>query len=95
MNDVKRNTLSTSIARKELADILNRASYAHERTIVTRNGKPVAAIVSLEDLEAMEALEDQMDLQAARRSLKDAKAGGGTKNFKEFLKERGIRPDKD
>ena len=88
------STVSTSTARKDLADILNRASYAHERTVVTRNGKPVAAIVSLEDLEAMEALEDQMDLQAARESLKDAREGGGTKNFKAFLKERGIQPDK-
>ena len=88
------STVSTSTARRELADILNRASYAQERTVITRKGKPVAAVVSLEDLEAMEALEDQMDLQAAHESLKDAKEGGGTKNFREFLKERGIQPDK-
>lgn len=78
-------TVSTSEARKELADILNRAAYAHERTTVTRNGKPVAAIVPLDDLEAMEALEDMMDIRAARESLQDAEEHGGTMEVGEFL----------
>ena len=46
-------TVSTSTARKDLADILSRAVYAQERTVVTRYGKPVVTIVSMEDLEAI------------------------------------------
>jgi prevent-host-death family protein len=78
-------TVSTSEARKDFADLLNRAAYAHERTEITRKGKPVAAIVPLEDLEAMIALEDAMDVRAARESLKDAEENGGTMDFDDFI----------
>lgn len=45
----------------------------------------MAAIVPLDDLGAMEALEDAMDIRAARRSLKDAKDNGGTVDAKAFF----------
>ena len=34
-------------ARKDLADILNRAAYGKERVVLTRRGKDVAAIVPM------------------------------------------------
>ena len=56
--------------RNSLGDIINRVSFAHERTTVTKNGKNVAAIIPLEDLELLEHLETQADratLEEARR----------------------------
>ncbi len=52
-------------ARGRFAEILNRAAYGGERIILERRGKPVAAVVSMEDLENLTALEDEADLRAA------------------------------
>jgi prevent-host-death family protein len=41
-------------ARDELADLINRVAYGHERIILTRHSKPVACIVPPEDLERLE-----------------------------------------
>lgn len=43
-------------ARARLRDLVCRAAYAGERITITRNGSPAAALVSLEDLRALEAL---------------------------------------
>jgi len=63
--------LTTSSARSEFADILNRAAYAGERVILHRHKKPVAAVVPLEDLETLERMEDSMDLDEVRKRLND------------------------
>jgi prevent-host-death family protein len=57
--------------RKNLAEAVNRAAYGGERVIVERHGKPVAALVSLRDVELLKQLEDQRDLQAARKARKE------------------------
>ena len=47
-------TTSLADAKARLSEIIKSAETTHERTVVTKNGKPVAAIVSIEDLEALE-----------------------------------------
>jgi len=42
--------VSVANARKQLAELLNRAAYGKERFVVTRHGKEMGAIVPLEDL---------------------------------------------
>ncbi|MEV6024988.1 type II toxin-antitoxin system Phd/YefM family antitoxin [Streptomyces sp. NPDC052036] len=44
-------------ARAELADLINRVVYGGERVVVTRHGKPLAALVSAADLERLAALD--------------------------------------
>ena len=39
-------------------------------TTVTRSGKPLFAVVPYEDAELLEALEDRMDLDLAKKALK-------------------------
>ena len=63
--------LTASATRQNFADIINRAAYGGERIIVHRRKKPVAAVVSIEDLELLERLEDEIDVAAARKALKD------------------------
>jgi prevent-host-death family protein len=60
-----------SEARGEFSELVNRAAYRHERVLLTRHGKAIAAIVPTEDLELLEALEDRDDLEAARAALAD------------------------
>ena len=61
--------VSVSEARESFADLVNRAAYRQERILIARRGKPVAAIVPMEDIEALERFEDEMDLQLAREAL--------------------------
>ena len=63
--------VSVSEARETFADLVNRAAYRHERVLVARRGRAVAAIVPIEDVELLELLEDQVDLEAARAALAD------------------------
>lgn len=42
--------MSTAQARESLADVVNDAAYAGTRTVITRRGKDVAAIVPVSDL---------------------------------------------
>jgi len=44
-------TVSSEEVRDGLGELINRVAYGGERVMVTRRGKPVAAIVSKEDLE--------------------------------------------
>ena len=62
--------------RDHLADALNRVVYGHERVILERRGKPTAAIISLDDLALLEAMEDREDIKAAKRALADMRRKG-------------------
>lgn len=71
--------------RKEVGDVVNRATFAGERTAVTRHGKTVAAIVSVQDLELLDELERRVDLEALRAARQE---DDGTRiPFDEFLND--------
>lgn len=63
--------INVSEARDGFADLVNRAAYGGERVLVSRRGKPVAAIVPIADVELIERLEDEMDLLAVREAIAD------------------------
>jgi prevent-host-death family protein len=46
--------ISVTQARAELADLVSRVGYSGERILLTRHGKPLAALVSVGDLESLE-----------------------------------------
>src|SRR5204862_2238968 len=62
-------------ARKDLADILNRAAYGKERVVLTRRGKDVAAIVPIDDLNILEAIEDHTDVTESEKIHARVRAG--------------------
>lgn len=68
--------VSTMQARDNLAELVNRVAYGGERVTLTRRGKALAVLVPLEDAQLLEALEDKIDLEAARKSL--AEPGSNT-----------------
>jgi prevent-host-death family protein len=68
--------LSVGGARDQLADALNRVAYRGERIIIERRGKSLAAVVPMEDLELLQALEDRIDLEEAREALAEAEREG-------------------
>ncbi len=54
--------------RRELSGITGRVQHSGERVIVSRNGKPAFAVVPVDDLEALQRLEDEIDLADARKA---------------------------
>jgi prevent-host-death family protein len=75
----KTQTLNASRARQEFSQILNRVFRKETRVLVEKSGIPVAAIVSAEDLERLQALEAQRDedfkaLDTTRDAFKDVPA---------------------
>lgn len=63
--------LTASEARQNFSDILNRAAFGRERVLVHRGKKPVAAIMPVEDYEFLEALEERIDIEEARKRLRE------------------------
>ena len=68
--------ISTTTAREEFSEIVNRAAFGKERVVLTRHGKGLVAVVPVEDLEALEALEDRLDVEAAEKAITEAKEKG-------------------
>lgn len=59
--------VSVAQARKDLADLVSRASYGKERFVVQKHGKAACAIIPMEALKALEEwerMEDKSDLKA-------------------------------
>lgn len=63
--------IAASEARKNFATILNEVAFGGERILLHRHGKDLAAVVPIQDVELLEALEDKMDLEAARKALSE------------------------
>lgn len=81
--------VSTVDARKQISEIINRAAFGKERMILTRRGKELVAVVPIEDVKLLEALEDKMDLEEAREALSKSKKKG-TVSWEKMKKELGL-----
>ena len=64
-------TMSIAMARNNLAETINRVSYGGERVLFARRGKPVAALISADDLALLQRMEDAEDVRAATKVLKE------------------------
>lgn len=81
--------VSVSEARQDFAELVNRAAYRGERVLVSRRGRPIAAIVPIEDVEFLERYEDEMDLKLAMEALADPE-NAVTYSLEEVEKELGL-----
>ena len=68
--------VNTVNARAQFSEIINRAAFGKERVTLTRRGKEIVAVVPIEDVKLLEALEDKIDLEEAREALAEAKKKG-------------------
>ena len=78
--------IAATTLRSAFADTINRVAYQGERIALERHGKTVAALVSAEDLELLEALENRTDLAAARKALKEP----GRRSWEKVKAEIGL-----
>ncbi len=63
--------LSIVDMREQFSETVNAVKYKGERVVLTRHNKPVAALVPMDDLKLLEALEDRRDLTEAAAILAD------------------------
>ncbi len=80
--------IGVSDARDNLSEMVDRARYTHERVVLTKRGKEVGAIVSIEDLKLLEALEDQLDIDMARQAI--AEAGEERVSYQSLREKLGL-----
>ena len=64
-------TMSIAEVRNNLAEAINKVAYAGERIVFARRGKALAALVSADDLETLQRLEEAEDLRDALKTLRD------------------------
>lgn len=83
----------TSVTAKQLkdspAEVLGRVQYGHERVAITRHGKEVAAVVSIEDARLLDRLEDVLDIHDALIAIEEAEREG-TISLSELRKKLGV-----
>ena len=68
--------MSAIDAKEQLADLINRVSHNKDRIVLTRRGKDVAVLISMEDLTTLLAAQDKQDLQDATNALTEARQLG-------------------
>ena len=80
--------IAVSEARRNIADLIGRVHYRGARIVLERSGKPVAALISMEDYAALaEMLEDLGDSRDARKMLGELKREELV-DFRDYVKAR-------
>ena len=93
MAPARSSSAPASAARGSFADMLNRAAYAKERVIVTRRGKALAAIVPMEDVKTLAALEDERDAQLiAKRKAAWRRTGRKSTPIEDMVRKHRAKP---
>jgi len=82
-------SISTVEARNKFSNIINRVAFGKERLVLTRRGEELVALIPAEDVQLLEAIENQIDLEDARVALKEAQKKG-TIPLAAFKKQLGL-----
>lgn len=64
-------TITTADARKNFADIVNTVAYGKEPVVLTRRGQEIAALISIEELQLLQKIEDHIDIEEAKKAFED------------------------
>jgi prevent-host-death family protein len=81
--------ITTVAARQNFSELINRVAYGKDRVLLTRRSRPLVAVVPIEDIALLEAMEDRDDLNAARAALREVKRKG-TISWTRMKKELGL-----
>ncbi len=83
------NTMRYTIAnaRENFSELVNMANYRNDRVEIVKRNKTVAYIVSKDDFELLEKIEDFLDSKNADEILLTSK---GTISHDELFKELGL-----
>lgn len=89
-------SMDVAHAKSKLSELLNRANYRGERFLIKKHGKPVAAIVSTEDLARLEGPTSPSGpegLLAVAGAFADCE--DYTDELDRIVRDRKLRPDRE
>ncbi len=74
-------TVSLSTAKAKLSEIADEVDRTHDRVEITKNGRPYVVLMSVKDLESLDAtlelLSDPEAMERVREAQEELDAGGG------------------
>jgi prevent-host-death family protein len=65
-------TLPLAAVKAKLSEVIDRVEREQDRVTITRNGRPVAVIVSMDDIEG---LEETLEILSDKRLMRKIRAG--------------------
>ncbi len=80
-------TITTADARKNFAEIVNTVAYGKEPVVLTRRGQEIAALISIEELQLLQKIEDHIDIEDAKKALEKS---GDNISADDFWKKLGL-----
>ena len=67
-------TITAQKARTTFADVLAKTDYAKERFVITKHGRPAAALIPIEEYELLQQVLEKVEYNADVKAGKDALA---------------------
>jgi prevent-host-death family protein len=81
-------TISVADAKSHFSELIARSAHSRERFIITRRDKPVAALVSLDDLKILEQYQERQGLAAVAGRWPDfAEVADGIGDIEELCRQ--------
>ena len=74
---------------EDFLQMVHRANIDKERIVITTHGQPVAALVPIEDLRALEEFEEAQDVLDAKTALAESEKDG-TVSLRELKEQLGL-----
>ena len=85
---LKTTEVPAQALRREAGDLLGRIQYQHEHVVITKHGKPIVAMVPIEDLALIESARKKAKFdQNEAVAISPAHIGS---DFDDYLREEGI-----
>ncbi len=87
-------SMSIAHARAALSEVVGRARHGKSPTVLTSRGKPVAAVVPIEDLELIEEALDAAQAAKARAQIAGGESTVAWEQVKAALDAKPAKPSK-
>jgi len=82
--------MSLTEAKNRLSEVVERLEREHGRVVITKHGRPVAVVLSMEDLEGLEETLSILSNSAGMRRLRKAEAELAEGQDEELAKEQAM-----
>jgi prevent-host-death family protein len=82
-------SMPITAARDDLSEVVNRVAYSKERICLTRHGKDVACVVSVEEAKLLDLIEERLDLSDALEALREMQEHGSV-SWTDLKAELGV-----
>ena len=78
---VMTDTLPLAEVKAKFSEMVDRVEHTHDRITVTRNGRPAAVIISLDDLAALEDTLELLSDPEAMEQLRESRSAYAAGDF--------------